>query len=59
MTSQDQLAYIKFMLLIFDPLVEAKLAAEELLSSGAINYWVENCLKGAEGDGTELRLYCI
>ena len=49
MTNQDQLAYIKFMLLIFDPLVEAKLAAEELLSSGAINYWVENCLKGADG----------
>jgi hypothetical protein len=58
-TSQDQAAYLKFMLLIFDPLVEAKLSAEELLSSGAIDYWVETCLKGAEADGVELRLYCI
>lgn len=47
-TSNDQLSYIKFMLLIFDPLVESKLSAEELLSSGAIDYWVETCLKGAE-----------
>lgn len=46
-TSQDHLAYIKFMLLIFDPLVEARASAEELLNSGAIDYWVETALKGA------------
>ena len=35
------------MLLIFDPLVDSKLSAEELLTSGAIDYWVETCLKGS------------
>lgn len=61
-TNNDQISYIKFILLIFDPLVDSKLSAEELLSSGAIDYWVETCLNGAEGTndtGIEMRLYCI
>jgi hypothetical protein len=61
-TSNDQMSYIKFMLLIFDPLVDSKLSAEELLTSGAIDYWVETCLKGAESsheNSVEMRLYCI
>jgi hypothetical protein len=36
----DNLAYLKFILLIFDSLVESKLSAEELLSSGALDYWI-------------------
>jgi hypothetical protein len=61
-TNSDQYAYVKFILLIFEPLVESKMSAEELLSSGAIDYWVEMSLKGAgEGakEGGELRLFCL
>jgi hypothetical protein len=61
-TSGDQLSYVKFMLLIFDPLVNSKMSAEELLSSGAIDYWVESSLKGADGgqdNSVEMRLYSI
>lgn len=59
-TNQDQLAYVKFILNIFEPLVEAKQTAEELLSSGAIDYWVEAGLKGAESrESVELRLFCL
>jgi hypothetical protein len=41
--------------------VESKQTAEELLNAGAIDYWVESCLKGAEQvkEGVELRLYCL
>ena len=39
-TSSDQLAYIRFVLLLFEPLVESKMSSEELLNSGAIDYWV-------------------
>jgi len=39
-TSNDQLAYVKFILLIFDALVDSQLSSEELLSSGAVDYWV-------------------
>ena len=46
-TNSDELGYIKFILLIFEPLVESKMTSEELLNSGAIDYWVETCLKGA------------
>lgn len=35
------------MLLIFNPLTESKISAEELLQSGAIDYWIEITLKGA------------
>ena len=39
-TNNDNMAYMRFLLLIFDPLVESKTSSEELLSSGAIDYWV-------------------
>ena len=38
------------MLLIFSPLSESKLSSEELLNSGAIDYWVEMALKNADND---------
>lgn len=49
-TNNDNLVYIKFMLLIFGPLTESKISAEELLQSGAIDYWIELSLKSAEND---------
>lgn len=49
-TNNDNLSYIKFMLLIFAPLSESKLSSEELLNSGAIDYWVEMSLKNADND---------
>ncbi len=39
-TNQDQLTYVKFILLILEPLVESKSTAEELLNAGAIDYWI-------------------
>ena len=39
-TNQDQLTYIKFILTIFEPLIESKQTAEELLNAGAIDYWI-------------------
>ena len=53
---------MKFILLIFDPLADSKLSSEELLSSGAIDYWVETALRGADNlpeNTIEMRLYSI
>jgi hypothetical protein len=49
-TNNDNLVYVKFMLLIFNALAESKISAEQLLQSGAIDYWIEIGLKGADGD---------
>lgn len=64
MTNNDNFAYLKFILMIIEPLVESKSSCEELLTSGAIDYWVEVCLKNCEPDGKnpnsiELRLVSI
>lgn len=41
---------MKFVLQIFDPVVESKISSEELLSSGALDYWIEQAEKGADND---------
>ena len=46
----DNLSHPKLILLIFDSLVESKLSAEELLTSGALDYWIEQAEKGADSD---------
>ena len=61
-TSTDNLSYIKFILLIFEPLVLSKLSSEELLKSGAIDYWVESALQWSDNapeNTVEMRLYSI
>ena len=61
-TSTDNLSYIKFILLIFEPLVLSKLSSEELLKSGAIDYWVESTLQWSDNapeNTVEMRLYSI
>lgn len=46
----DNLSYLRFIYLIFDALVESKLSAEEILNSGALDYWIEQAEKGADSD---------
>ena len=58
----DNLSYLKFLLQIFNPVVDSQISSEELLNSGALDYWIEQAEKGADNDGRntpELRLVSV